>query len=841
MEIDMDFIRRLAELRESTRPESGTAKEGDVRKAVENVIARRPEVSEVVESALEAIGRAYGSERTVGEGFEDLVAEACDVIEGLFFDPGNAAATERLRSLTDEMREVTEKAGPSGEPSVFEGTHADFDEGFLDAVASHVVQMDPTDKRDLAALLDELNVAVDAWQGSNETGAIFQEIRDELETVVAQKKSRKTRRREVVERLSDALEAAMHELEDAELERSPHGVSSREAAAVSDSRRQDVEEVELKVGKDISGDGESEVVEPELTAAQAPAEFPTPDADPQLLLDFVAEGLDYLDQAEQALLALESDPGQRESVDVVFRAFHTIKGVSAFLDLTSIAEIAHESESILDKIRDGSIPFTASAADLFLASADVLRDLLVGVRAATTEEKPWLAPARLAELMQTLGDPSLADRLTRGESAGITRKPQPSIGEEQKAGAANGGGAADSSDESVRIRTDRLDRLVDLVGELVIAHSMISQDTLVRDDRGALQRKVGQSHKILRELQDLSTSLRMVPLKPAFHKVSRVVRDVSRKSGKKVELVTNGGETELDRSMVATITDPLIHIVRNGIDHGIEPPEVREKMGKSPVGRLLLTARQSGGNVVVEIEDDGKGLDREKILKKAISRGLVEEDKVLSDEEVFALILHPGLSTADTVTDISGRGVGMDVVKRAVESLRGRIDITSTPGEGTRFSIALPLTLAITDGMLVRVGSHRYIIPTVKIQVSFRPVEDDLWTVAGKGEMVTLHEDLIPVARLHRIFGVPEAEEDPREAILVIVGESSRRTAVMVDEILDQQQFVVKPLGGEVADTPGISGGAILGDGGVGLILDPEGLIDLARQGGRDVHGGVAA
>jgi two-component system chemotaxis sensor kinase CheA len=281
--------------------------------------------------------------------------------------------------------------------------------------------------------------------------------------------------------------------------------------------------------------------------------------------------------------------------------------------------------------------------------------------------------------------------------------------------------------------------------------------------------------------------------------------------------------------MVGVITDPLVHMVRNSVDHGIESAAERKAAGKPEHGTVRLAAQQTGGSVVVTIEDDGKGLDKEKLLAKAKERGLLEGDKTLTDSEIFNLVFLPGLSTAAKVTDISGRGVGMDVVKRAVESLRGRIEIASEPGKGTKFSIHLPLTLAITDGMLVRIGTERYIVPTMKIQVSLRPTEKDIWTVSGKGEMVMLHGQLIPIARLHRLFALSGGIEDPTQALLVVVGDGSRKTALLVDELLGQQQFVVKPLTGQVAQTPGVAGGAILGDGGVGLILDPEELIELAR------------
>jgi two-component system chemotaxis sensor kinase CheA len=345
-----------------------------------------------------------------------------------------------------------------------------------------------------------------------------------------------------------------------------------------------------------------------------------------------------------------------------------------------------------------------------------------------------------------------------------------------------------------------------------------------------LLRKVTQAGKIVRELQDLSMSMRMVPLRGTFQKMQRVARDLARKSGKSIDLITDDGETEIDRHMVETLNDVLVHMVRNAIDHGIEPQEDRENSGKSRTGTVRLTAFHSGGTVVVEIRDDGRGLDREKILRKAISAGLVDSDKALSDNEVYNLIFAPGLSTAETITDVSGRGVGMDVVRRGIEALHGRIDINTAIGGGSTFTVRLPLTLAITDGMLVRVGLERYIIPTISIHLCFRPTAEALSTISGKGEMVMLRGELMPIFRLHRLFGIRSAIEDPVRGLLVVVGDQERRCALLVDELLGQQQVVAKSLTKAVGKIPGVSGGAILGDGQVGLILDPGEVLAQARQ-----------
>jgi two-component system chemotaxis sensor kinase CheA len=310
--------------------------------------------------------------------------------------------------------------------------------------------------------------------------------------------------------------------------------------------------------------------------------------------------------------------------------------------------------------------------------------------------------------------------------------------------------------------------------------------------------------------------------------MARLARDLARKAGKKVRFVSEGDDTEIDRNMVEVLNDPLVHMMRNAADHGIEMPEVRAAAGKDATGTIRLRACHSGGDVMIELSDDGKGLDRQKIRAKAVERGLVRADEELTEAEAFALIFRPGFSTADKITDVSGRGVGMDVVKTGIESLRGRVEVASRPGAGSTFTIRLPLTMAIADAMLVRVGEQRYLLPIVCIERSFRPEAGQMSTVTGRGEMVNLRGALLPVFRLHRIYNVPGAVTDATKALLMIIQDQGRRSALMVDELLGQRQIVVKSLSGMLGHVPGVSGGAILGDGRVGLILDAAGLVRLA-------------
>ena len=604
-------------------------------------------------------------------------------------------------------------------------------------------------------------------------------------------------------------------------------------------------------------------------APSAPAVARTPDAelidtlpddtDLDLLGDFLTESHDSLAAAEAALLDLEADPSNEEAVNTVFRAFHTVKGTSAFLGLGRIAAFAHEAESLLSRVRDHEITYTRACAELSLASSDMLRALLDVVRDAASHGTPMGVPAGYGALLDALAtyDPAREDlavlqaataRADVAESTSVasasvvaavpTASASAALSGATPSGAAPSGptssGAAPTrdpgGDATIRVRTDRLDRLIDMVGELVIAQSMIAGDTeLDVRVQHELARKITHAGKIVRELQDLSMSMRMIELRPTFQKLARVVRDTAVKAGKEVTFSVAGDDVEIDRQLADLLGDPLVHMVRNAVDHGVEGPAEREAAGKKRTGSVRLHAYHASGNVVVELIDDGRGLHREKIVAKAIEKGLIESDKGMSDSEVFNLIFAPGFSTAEKVTDISGRGVGMDVVRRNLEAIRGRIDITSTPGAGTTFAIRLPLTLAVTDGMLVRVGQERYVVPTTNIHMSFRPEPSMLSSVVGRGEVVLLRGELMPIVRLHRLFQVPDANEDPMAGLLMIVGDAERRTALLVDELLGQQQVVAKSLGGTLGKVAGVSGGAILGDGRVGLILDVAETLSLAQ------------
>ena len=393
--------------------------------------------------------------------------------------------------------------------------------------------------------------------------------------------------------------------------------------------------------------------------------------------------------------------------------------------------------------------------------------------------------------------------------------------------------------QTVKVETTKLDGLIDMVGELIIAHSLVTSSSsiaLLKEQK--LNKDLAQVSRITSELQRNTMGLRMVPISPTFQKMNRLVRDLAHKFEKDVRLETIGSETDVDRNMVDSLYDPLVHMVRNALDHGIETQAERKAAGKPLQGTVRLRAHHQGGNVVVEMSDDGRGLDTEKVLKKAVEKGLIPPGKTMSSAAIHALVFQPGFSTSDQVSEISGRGVGMDVVKHSIEKLRGKVEFTSIMGHGSTITIRLPLTLAIIDGMIVRVGEHRYILPTVSILESFRPPRSDYFTVKNQGEMIKVRERLVPLVRLNRLVGAEGGVTRPEDGLVVMVDNEGDTRCLLVDEVLGKQEVVIKSLGERLKGVTTLAGGTILGDGRVGLILDVAGLCgETAGAGGRPAGG----
>jgi len=390
---------------------------------------------------------------------------------------------------------------------------------------------------------------------------------------------------------------------------------------------------------------------------------------------------------------------------------------------------------------------------------------------------------------------------------------------------------AQAESTSIRVSIEKVDQLINLVGELVITQAMIEQRSSGLDPmlHQKLMQSVSQLTRNTRDLQEAVMSIRMMPMDFVFSRFPRMVRDLASKLGKKVDFITNGAATELDKGLIERIVDPLTHLVRNSIDHGIEMPAARVAGGKSESGRLFLSAAHQGGNIVIEVADDGGGLNREKILAKAAANGLPVSEN-MTDAEVWQLIFAPGFSTAEIVTDVSGRGVGMDVVKRNITALGGSIDIRSAKGFGTTILISLPLTLAILDGMSIRCGEEIYILPLGFVVESLQPAAADVKEIAGQGRVVKVRGEYLPLIPLYQMFGITPQITEPAEGILVILETEGRKAALFIDELVGQQQVVVKNLESNYRKVAGISGATILGDGGVALILDVAALLRSSRQ-----------
>ena len=471
-------------------------------------------------------------------------------------------------------------------------------------------------------------------------------------------------------------------------------------------------------------------------------------------------------------------------------------------------------EAIFDFVRDGSELTITDCAPKQAEPYKRVGDILV--------EEGVVTPGEVADGLakqKPLGEILVEDKKVTPQQVDKALQKQ----KQQKKGEA----------ASIRVDTEKIDKLINLVGELVITQSMITDlgEKFTIDQLPVLQERIVQLERNTRELQERVMSIRMMPIGSAFHRFPRLVRDLAGKSGKQIQLVMSGEETELDKTLIEAIGDPLTHLVRNSADHGLEGPEERVAAGKPERGTVRLHAFHDGGNICIAVEDDGRGLNRDKIVAKAVERGLIADGATMNDEDVYQLIFRAGFSTADTITDVSGRGVGMDVVKRNIEGLGGSVAIQSTPGKGSRLTLKLPLTLAIIDGMTVRVGENNYIIPLITVTESIRPKASDLQRIVGKGEVVNLRGEWVPLVRLYEAFNVTPEYTDPVQALLVIVEVENKRIAVLVDELTGQQQVVIKTLEQNYRKIEGISGATILGDGQVALILDVPGLATLARVG----------
>ena len=612
----------------------------------------------------------------------------------------------------------------------------------------------------------------------------------------------------------------------------------------------------------------------------------------ELVGDFLDESTDGLARADEILLAVARSGPDADGTNALFRVFHTIKGVAGFLELREVVTLSHATETLLNAVREGRLPLSGPPFELVLEATALLRTLLARLRQAVEKRAALVPDAAVAGLVDRLGaavtgaaavplapgpasrppaadadaDPwperapaasgaptatptatstptstptatatatapatgePVADDPASPREADVSRVVSRPAARDDGANGANGAKLR----ETVKVDLERVNTMLEMLGELIIVGSMVVHaPEVARTGSRRLRNDLNQLGKISRDLQAVAMRMRMVPVRGCFGKIARLVHDLARRTGKDVVLETSGEDTELDRSMVERIEDPLVHLVRNAMDHGVEPAEARRAAGKPARSTLRLSAFHEGGTVVVELSDDGGGLRRDKILARARERHLVDPARELTDDEIHALIFLPGFSTAERVTEISGRGVGMDVVKRAVEAMRGRVSVASRAGQGTTFRLVLPLTLAIIDGMLVSCGGERYIVPSLAIVETLRPAPGMVSRLPGRGELLTLRGEHLPLLRLRDLLEISGKEPPLEQGRIVVVEGLGRKVGLAVDDVLAQQQVVIKPLGGGVGEADVLSGAAILSDGRVGLILNVD---RVAQRGAR--------
>lgn len=683
---------------------------------------------------------------------------------------------------------------------------------------------------------------------------------------------------------------------------------------------------------------------------------------------FFEEAGENLDQMEQMLLSLDLDTADDEELNAIFRCAHSIKGGSATFGFADVAELTHQMESLLDKLRRHELKPSPPMVDVLLESSDALRGLLArhqgadgpaletsglverirvlasGGQAIAAAPRPAPAPVAASAAIATViveptGHPADGNRkleihigpidhaeqadaivdlfrdiaglgtiqampvadtsvrvfavettstdsdlidlfafhvakenirildasnasvpsavqspaaalqdasfgLFEDTPAPIVHTPAPPPAPQPAPAAAEAASkpvgkvepkpaaqAAQLESSTLRVSVSKVDQLINLVGELVITQAMLAQNSRALDPVVNQQLLAGLADldRNTRDLQESVMSIRMIPMSVVFSRFPRMLRDLAGKLGKKVELITHGEATELDKGLIEKITDPLTHLIRNSCDHGIEMPDVRSAAGKPEQGIVTLSASHQGGSILIEVKDDGRGLNRDKLVTKAREKGIDVADNI-TDSEAWQLIFAPGFSTADVVTDVSGRGVGMDVVKKNIASLNGTVEIESREGKGMKVMVRLPLTLAIMDGMSVRVSNEVYILPLSSVVESFQVKPGEINTVAQGAQLVKVREEYMPVIELERVFDVPRNDFTNPNSIMVVIEAEGARVAVMVDELLGQQQVVIKNLESNYRKVPNVSGATILGDGKVALILDTSGLIRRSRH-----------
>ena len=568
---------------------------------------------------------------------------------------------------------------------------------------------------------------------------------------------------------------------------------------------------------------------------------------PELLTIYLEDARVHLEALDHGLLALEREGLDLEVVSVVLGPLHTLKGNSGMMGFTGIKDYVHRLEDVLGRVRDRGLVLEPALFDLLFAGASALRDSVEHAAVAGSEGHDLLAERQALEQLLSRA-PSAAPSpvaARRAAAASATMAPvEPAAVAPVAPGAGKKGGAdAQASVRSSMVRVDfaQLDHLLNLVGELIVYRTKLQQvakdlaPTLAASEAGReMIEAVHQVSGVSGQLQETIMDVRMLPIRNVFERFPRLVRDLARQQGKQVELILEGEETRVDKAIIDELGEPLVHMIRNSVDHGIEPPDVRVARGKSPTGTLLLSAAQESNQVVLNIVDDGGGIDVDQVRRRAVEKGLVRPDEVLTDKEAVQLIFSEGFSTARTVTDLSGRGVGLDVVLKSIEKLNGLVEAESLPGAGTKFTIQLPLTLAIISALMVEVGGETYAVPlgSVVESIKFRPL--DVTRMNGH-DTLRLRDRIVPLLHLARTFGIG-AERADASAFVVVLGRGEKRLGLVVQRLLGQQEIVIKALDPVVSGAAfAVAGATILGNGRVVLILDVAALFEGRR------HGAVSA
>ena len=566
-----------------------------------------------------------------------------------------------------------------------------------------------------------------------------------------------------------------------------------------------------------------QVIEPEVNSDAVPVTTESTEATAidesvsitdDLVESFVTDALEQLESAESALLQLEREPGDIELVALAFRSLHSLKGNCGFFGYSEMEGVAHQAETLLDASRESGDPLSPEVIAQLLQEIDHLR----GSTAALHTGQKSDAPIQAVPAPQVpASEPAMASAASAAPVAVAPSAPAPKKESEKKRKPSSG---------NIRVDLEKLDALMDLVGELILAETMVTHNPDLEGHHFEdFQKASLQLNRITRSIQDVAMSVRMIPISGTFRKMLRLVRDLARKQEKQIDLELIGEDTEIDKTVVEAIADPLVHLIRNSVDHGIENPEDRVAAGKPATGQIRLEAKHEGGEIWITIDDDGKGLNRNAILEKAQAKGLIDPAREeLSDAEIYRFIFAAGFSTAAQVTDVSGRGVGMDVVRRNIDQLGGRVDIDSRPGQGSTITIRLPLTLAIVEGMLVRVGESVYTIPLLAIRESVTVRSEDVTRLSDGQEMVNVRGNLLPILRIQELHGVLGAETELGKGILVVVEEHGNSFAIFVDELVGQRQTVIKALPKYLGSVTGVSGCSILSNGDISLILDVKAI-----------------